>query len=257
MKFSVCTDALFPGIATHDAVRKVKEAGGEAIEFWGWEQKDLPRLRQALEESGVALAAMCTKFTSLVDESQHSTYLKGLEESIEQALFLGCSRLITQVGNDTGEPRDQQHNALVRGLQKCVPLLEQSGITLLVEPLNTKIDHKGYYLSSSEEGFEVIRQTASPRIKLLYDIYHQQIMEGDILRTVTAHLDLIGHLHAAGHPGRHELSAGELNYPYLWAQLDQAGYTGFCGLEYMPLQDPVQGIRKVIGGEKNDSIYRK
>ena len=251
MKFSVCTDALFPRLAAHEAVWKVKEAGGNAIEFWGWEQKNLPQLRHALEESGVTLAAMCTKFTSLVDESQHSAYIKGLEESIERALFLGCRKLITQVGNDTGGPREQQHNALLRGLAQCVPILEKSGVTLLVEPLNTKIDHKGYYLSSSQEGFALIRQTASPHVKLLYDIYHQQIMEGDILRTITAHLDLIGHLHAAGHPGRHELEWGELNYPYLIRQLDKAGYSGFLGLEYMPLKDPAEGIKTIIQQGEN------
>lgn len=251
MKFSVCIDALFPGLPADQAVWKVKEAGAGAVEFWSWENKDLAKLKQALDETGIVLTAMCTKFTSLVDPAEHNAYLKGLEESIQKAIFLGCSNLITQVGNDTGKPREYQRQAMMEGLSRCVPILKQNGITLLVEPLNIKIDHKGYYLSSSQEGFSLIAELNTPYVKLLYDIYHQQIMEGDILRTITSHLDKIGHLHAAGHPGRHELNLGELNYPYLFEQLDKAGYCHFCGLEYMPQGDPVTGIQKIVQGQSN------
>ena len=105
------------------------------------------------------------------------------------------------------------------------------------------MDHPGYYLTSSEEAFAIVREVGSPNVKVVFDIYHQQVSEGNIIPNIVNNLELIAHLHAAGHPGRHELQFGENDYRNIFAAVDKAGYTGACGLEYTPLTDPEESLR--------------
>ena len=243
-KISVCVDALYGGREFCQSLREISEAGARAYEFWSWWDKDLGEIKQAAQELGLTAAAFCTRFVSLVDPGRRPEYLKGLEESVVAAEYLGCGTLITQVGNDTGYGRERQRRSLVDGLKAAAPMLERAGITLAVEPLNTHVDHAGYFLSDSPEAFDIIGEVGSPNVKLLFDIYHQQITEGNIVGNITANIDKICHLHAAGVPGRHELANGELNYRYIFDAAEKAGYRGYAGLEYFPLGEPAKGIRK-------------
>ena len=168
--------------------------------------------------------------------------MEGLKRSIETAHTLNCKTLISQVGNDTGKVREYQHKSIVEGLSECKGMLESEGIILVIEPLNLIIDHKGYYLSKSGEAFDIVSEVGSPNVKVLYDIYHQQVTEGNIINTIRENIDLIGHFHAAGLPGRQELNRGELYYPAVFAAIDHAGYQGYVGLEYMPAGDPLASI---------------
>ena len=248
MKLSVCVEALFNGWDITEGMKAIKEAGVDAFEFWGWWGKDLDEIKRAKEESGLELSAFCTRMISLVDSTLREDYIKGLKETIQVAKDLGCKNLISQVGNEiSGVSREEQRNSLVEGLKACRPILEDEGITLLVEPLNTLVDHKGYYLYSSAEAFEIIDEVDSPNIKVLFDIYHQQIMEGNLIANITGNIDKIGHFHAAGNPGRHELTIGEINYPNVFKAISESGYKGYIGLEYSPLEEPVKGLLEVIG----------
>jgi len=244
MKISICIDAVLPGGNDAQKLHALKDAGCSAFEFWAWWDKDLSGIKQAMEETGLTCAAMCTRFASLTLPDKRNDYIQGLRDSIKAAKSLGCGVLISQVGDDTGGDRKEQHTSIAEGLKACASMLEDAGITLVVEPLNTKIDHKGYYLWSSAEGFNIIREVSSPNIRLLYDIYHQQLMEGNILNTVSANLDLIGHMHAAGVPGRRELDQSELDYRYIFSMLDKYGYPGYMGFEYFPAGDALNSIRK-------------
>jgi len=123
-----------------------------------------------------------------------------------------------------------------------VPILEKAGVTLVFEPLNTLVDHPGYYLTQSSEAFDIVDAVASENVKVLYNIYHQQIMEGNIIPTITEHMDRIGHFHSAGHPGRHELDCGEIHYPDIIKAIDRTTYSGWFGVEYFPLQDPANWL---------------
>ena len=151
--------------------------------------------------------------------------------------------MITQVGADTGAPREDQHASIVAGLKAAAPILESAGITLMIEPLNTYVNHPGYYLWSSSEAFDIVREVDSPSVKVIFDIYHQQVMEGNIIPNILGNLDLIAHLHGAGHPGRHEMQNGESNYSVIIDAVDKAGYRGALGLEYKPLLDPIESLR--------------
>jgi hydroxypyruvate isomerase len=247
MRFSVCIDALFRDRTREEALEAVKAAGFDTFEFWDWWDHDLDSLCAKARRLGLSCAALCTRFISLTDPAQRDAYLAGLKESIGAAKKLGAQVLISQVGQDTGARRSFQRGSVVAGLKAAVPLLEEGGLTLAIEPLNGRVDHIGVFLESSDEGFEMIRQVNSGSVKLLFDIYHQQITEGNIISRITANLDSIAHFHAAGVPGRRELDSGELNYPAIFRALDGRGCRAFMGLEYFPSADALEGLKKLRG----------
>lgn len=243
IKYSICVDAVFEGKALGESLECLKQLGFAAFEFWRWWDKDIPALVDKQHALDLEVTACCTKFISLVDPAQRNAYIEGLGESLEAAKTLGCSTLISQVGDELPDvAREAQHNSLVEGLQACVPMLEEAGVTLVFEPLNTRVDHPGYYLTQSAEAFDIVDAVASANVKVLYDIYHQQIMEGNLISTITANIDRIGHFHSAGHPGRHELDHGEIHYPDIIKAIAKTGYNGWFGVEYFATQDPAQWL---------------
>lgn len=247
MKLSVCIDSVFSGIDPVEAMEISASCGYRAVEFWGWMDKDIGAIDRARQKLDLTVAAFCTSRFELTDPARREEYVAGVAESIPVARRLGCGRLISQVGPDTGAPRKAQHESIVAGLRACAPMLESAGLTLVIEPLNTRVDHKGYYLWSSQEGADIVAEVGSPNVRLLFDLYHQQIMEGDIIRRSTSMIGLIGHMHAAGNPGRHELDQGELDYRQIFAALGRAGYDGYVGLEYFPLRNLTEGLKKWAG----------
>lgn len=242
---SVCIDAVFEGVSKRDAIARVKSCGIDAFEFWGWWDKDLAEIEDAAEEHSMQIASCCTKFISLVDPTTRSAYLDGLGESIEAAKRLGCPTLISQVGDfQTDVSHEEQHDCLVDGLRLAAPMLEQAEVTLVIEPLNDLVDHIGYYLVRSEQAFSIIDQVESERVKVVFDIYHQQISEGNVIRNATENIGRIGHFHAAGNPGRNELTRGELNYAEIFRAIRESDFEGFVGLEYWPVDDVEVGLVK-------------
>lgn len=242
MKLSVCVDAVFMGMDVEQAISQVKKAGIGAVEFWTWEDKDMDRLKKAARENEIEIVAFCTGFTSLVDPTKREKYVESLKKTIATVKDLGCRTLISQTGEELPLPREEQHTNLVEGLKTCVPYLEESGITLVVEPLNLRVDHAGCYLSSSDEAAEVMKEVGSQNVKMLFDIYHQQITEGDLIRRIKEYIPYIGHFHAAGNPGRHELYDSEIAYEKVFSAIAETGYDGYVGLEYFPLEDVQKGM---------------
>ena len=182
LKPSVCIDAVLGEHSIADAVSLVKKCGIDAFEFWGWWDKPLEELQSACQQHDMRISACCTKFISLVDPATRSDYLAGLEASISAAQQLGTSTLISQVGDfRSGVTRAEQHACLVDGLREAAPMLEAAGMTLVIEPLNELVDHAGYYLIRSDEAFEIIEEVNSSHIKVVFDIYHQQISEGHLI----------------------------------------------------------------------------
>ncbi len=244
MRLCVPIPCFFGKMDFSDAIRKVGELGFDAAETYNWRSLDLDAVKNACEESGVELLSMCTTEFRMTDPAFRKQWLDGLRESCAAANKVGAIRLITQVGQDTGAPREEQHASIVAALKEAKPILEESGVTIMIEPLNTYVNHPGYYLWSSVEGFDIVREVDHPLVKVVYDIYHQQVMEGNIIPNVTKNLDCIAHLHSAGHPGRNELQFGENDYKVIFEAIDKVGYTGSCGLEYRPLLDPVESLIK-------------
>ena len=246
LKPSVCIDAVFEGLSVADAVQAVRNCGIDAFEFWGWWDKDLAGVTGAKQALGMHIASCCTRFISLVDPDRRRDYLTGLEETIAAAESIGCRTIISQVGDfRAGISRDVQHKSLVDGLRAAAPMLEKAKMTLVFEPLNELVDHPGYYLIRSDEAFQIVDEVNSDWVKVVFDIYHQQISEGHVLHNITQNIHRIGHFHAAGNPGRHELTIGELNYQNIFDAIQQTGFDGYVGLEYWPLHDPQAGLKQV------------
>ncbi len=244
MRIDVAVPCFFGDTDFCEALYNIKELGFNAAETYNWKNLDLDKVAFASKDSGVEIISVCTTDFRLTDDAFRDEWLKGLKESVVAAKKIGAKKLITQVGNDTGEQRARQHENIVKTLKAAKPILEDSGVTVMLEPLNTLYDHKGYYLWSSIEGFDIVREVESPFVKIVYDIYHQQVMEGNVINNIRDNLDCIAHLHCAGNPGRHELQFGENDYKVIFEAVDKMGYTGCCGLEYNPLLDPVESLKE-------------
>lgn len=246
LKPSVCIDAVLGEYSVEEALKIVKSSGISAFEFWGWWDKNLDTLVAARDANELSIAACCTRFISLVDPASRAEYLTGLEESVSVAKRLNTPTLISQVGDyRMGVSRHDQHQCLVDGLKLAAPMLEEAGVTLVIEPLNERVDHPGYYLCRSEEAFEIVDEVASPNVKVVFDIYHQQITEGHLIHSITSNIDKIGHFHSAGNPGRHELTRGEIHYPSIFDAIHSTEYDGYVGLEYWPMDSARDGLREV------------
>ncbi|WP_274649296.1 hydroxypyruvate isomerase family protein [Paenibacillus humicola] len=249
MKFSVSIPAVMRGdkLTTADKIRRAGAIGYRAYEMWGWWDEDLDAVRQAADEYGMEAGSICTRFVPLVDPSRRTEYIAGLKESVEAAKRLGCRYLISQAGNALeGASHESQAASLVEGLRLSAPILEQSDITLVLEPLNTRVDHPGYFLEKAEEGAWLVRAVGSRSVKLLYDVYHQQITEGNLIPTIKSNMDVIDYFHIADHPGRHEIGTGEIHYANVLRAVKSTGYDGFVGLEYFPSADAEETLRRFL-----------
>ncbi|QNK01466.1 hydroxypyruvate isomerase family protein [Dyella telluris] len=187
--------------------------------------------------------------TGFNDPANHALLIKEIEETIPLAKKAGVKNLITMFGNR--RPGIDDHQALdncVAGLSKIAPYAAENGITLHVELLNSKVDHHGYQGDSTAFGVAVMKGINSPNVKLLYDIYHMQIMEGDVIRTIRDNIAWIGHFHTGGVPGRHEIDGTqELNYHAIAKAIADLNYQGFIAHEFMPAQpDPFASFAEAI-----------
>ncbi|MEK3914858.1 hydroxypyruvate isomerase family protein [Paenibacillus sp. FSL H7-0331] len=249
MIYSPSIDAVFrnSGYDLDKILRTVKELGFTAFEFWGWGNRDIDLMEKLVQELDLHVGSFCTKSISLLDPALRDSFVIGLEETLVIAKRLNCKYLIAVTGNTLdGVSRAEQHQSIIDGLKACVPLLEAAGVILVLEPLNTKVNHPGYFLETSAEALAIIAEVGSPNVKLLYDVYHQQITEGDLTPTISANIGQIGYIHVADHPGRHELGTGEIAYPFVMNKLRELGYTGYVGLEFIPTGTPEDGLRACL-----------
>lgn len=174
----------------------------------------------------------------LVDPETHVEFLEGIKRSIILADRLNARNLIVVSGDiRPGIVRSEQRAALAEALRRAAPLASTAGLGLLLEPLNTRVDHQGYFLDSTLEGLEVIRAIDHPEVRLLYDIYHSIVMGEEPAEVLQGSGDLVGHVHLADVPGRHEPGSGSIDWPSQLDALRAAGYAGPLGLEYIPIRD--------------------
>jgi len=250
-KLSVCIEMIFREVEFLDRIPKVKQAGFDAFEFWGTGNKDLAAVKRLKDQHGLTLTAVVTEYQQPLSEpANRPSFVEGFTKAAQVANDLDCKAVIVTVGNETAAPRPLQHDNIVAGLKAAAPIAEDRGVTLVLEPLNVLVDHKGYYLASSAEGFEMVREVASPKVKLLYDIYHQQVTEGNLIAAITGNIADIGHFHSADVPGRHEFGTGEINYANVLRAIDATGYAGYVGLEFGPTgasEEALARVREIAG----------
>jgi hydroxypyruvate isomerase len=173
-----------------------------------------------------------------IDEARAS-----IDTAIDYALQIGCPRIHVMTGKrDEAVTRPAQIDLLTENLRYASDRAGAHGITIMVEPLNRHVDMPGYLLAGSDEGMEVIEAVGRDNVKLQYDVYHMQIVEGDLARTIERLLPRIGHMQIADNPGRHEPGTGEIAYDWLLGKIDALGYDGWIGCEYRPIGDTVAGL---------------
>lgn len=169
-------------------------------------------------------------------------FREGVGRAIDYATALGCRQLNCLAGiRPPGVDERQARATLVDSLRFAAGRLAGAGIRLLIEPINTR-DIPGFFLNRTAQALEIIDEVGSDNLHLQYDIYHMQIMEGDLARTMETHLGHIAHIQLADNPGRHEPGTGEINYPFLFGHLDRLGYDGWIGCEYKPLASTREGL---------------
>jgi hydroxypyruvate isomerase len=180
--------------------------------------------------------------------SNHEWLVPGFIERIKDAANAGYPQVIAFSGNRNGMDDEKGLENSVKGLQQIMKTAEQYNVTISMELLNSKVNHPDYMCDHTPWGVELVKQVGSDRFKLLYDIYHMQIMEGDVIRTIQDNHQYISHYHTGGNPGRHEIDdTQELNYPAIIKAIRATGYTGFLGQEFVPARDPMTSLAQAYG----------
>src|SRR5205823_6485758 len=173
----------------------------------------------------------------------HAHIIKALEDALEFAAAEGLPNVICMSGNRKGMPDQEGLENCAIGLKKIVGLAEQKKVTLCMEGLNSKVDHKDYMYDRTKWGVDLAKKVGSPRFRLLYDIYHMQIMEGDVVRTIRQYKEYIGHYHTGGVPGRNEIDeTQELHYPAIMKAIVASGFRGYVAQEFIPKRDPLESL---------------
>ncbi|HEY3396078.1 MAG TPA: TIM barrel protein [Armatimonadota bacterium] len=249
IKLSGCLEMLF-GEEEHfvDRIPAAAHAGLDAFEFWGYSSKDLPAVAAAAQKAKLPLAGMVLESSvGMLDLHRADEWAADAEKAFAAAQSVNCSTLIctTGWGDQSNLDRGWGHASIVGCLRTAAPLAEAAGITLVLEPLNILVDHPGYFLVSSLEGFAIVEEVNSPAVKLLYDIYHQQVSEGNLIANITSHIDQIGHFHAADVPGRMEPGLGEINWANVLNAINESGYDKYVGLEYKPSVPTPESLKYV------------
>jgi hydroxypyruvate isomerase len=251
MKCSLVADIMFVAPGEHgpvwpdekglcDAMDLAKSNGLSAIEIFDFEGRDLELLAAEAKKRDMEIISFCQKNGKFWgDPARLDEFVRGFCDSVEAAKKLGASNVI--VSDDlypADLPREQVHAAMVEGLKRVAPLAEQAGLTVIAEPLS------GKYFRDAVEPFDIIREVNSPNVKLLYDIFHFQLIAGNITRTLRENIDLIGHIHGAGAPDRGDMTEGELDYSYILEQLSKTGYDKYFGLEFFTFENREEKVWK-------------
>ncbi|MBM3498321.1 MAG: TIM barrel protein [Armatimonadetes bacterium] len=229
------------GVTPEQFVKTAAEVGYRSIEMGPQEHWDL------IKAHGLEIAIFVghkSLTDGLNDPSNHDRIEDELNASLDLAVEYGVPTLLCLSGNRRGMSDEEGLGNCADCLRRVVPAAEARGIALAVELLNSKVNHPDYMCDRTAWGVELCNRVGSPHVKLVYDIYHMQIMEGDLIRTITGNIDYIAHFHTAGNPGRRDLDdEQEIYYPAVMRAIAESGYTGYVSHEFLPKADPMEALR--------------
>lgn len=235
MQYSLCIDSIYPQESLKEKLEKIKQAGFKFIEFWDWRDKDL----EIIINSGLKVANFSGNRISSLTLDDQEKVMQEINATLEVAKKLKCNRIMLlsdKLENDgsvkiNSISSEKKFLRLYDNLKALVEVSKKKDIMLVIEPLNSLKDHKNYFLDNFQTTLELIQSINSESLKILYDIYHMQIMEGNILDTLQKHHQSIGYIHLANVPYRCEPWIGELNYKFILKELSKV-YSGFVGFEF-------------------------
>ena len=241
-----------------DALALLARLGYDGYEMFDWRDPKVMDIFVSLKdkyplscECLVANKGVTAPGCGLVNPREHEEFLKQTQLAIDAARAVGAKQLVTLTGNEMGGvPRSEQMANAVAAMRAAAPMLEKNGMTAIVEVLNTYVDHAGYFLYYVRDGAELIDRVGSPNLKLLFDIYHVQIMEGNLIESIRSNIDRIGHFHVGDVPGRHQPGTGEINYRNVFKAIYDQGdrFRGSVALEYsptVPLEQDLAAMRQL------------
>ena len=244
LKQAICPGALGRKMSLEDKCKEIARLGLYGIDLLG--PKDWPTLLKygltpTLSTGGMSIRDGVNKVEN------HSAIETRFRELVDQCAASKVPNIIALSGERKGQPIEKGIENCVTFFNKVKAQLEDKNVTVVMEYLNSKVNHPDYDFDHMKYGVEVCKRVNSPRVKILYDMYHVQIMEGDIIRTMKDNLQYIGHLHTAGNPGRHEMDdTQEMNYRGIAIQIAAMGYSGFVSHEYSPVRDAVKSLEETL-----------
>ncbi|MCL7940343.1 hydroxypyruvate isomerase [Halomonas sp. ATCH28] len=249
-KFAANLSMLFTEVDFLDRFEAAAKAGFKGVEYLFPYDFEAAEIKQRLDDNGLTQVLFnlpagdwgAGERGIACHPSRVEEFRTGVDQAIEYARVLGNTQVNCLAGiKPEGVSDDQARQTLVENLRFAAEKLEAEGILLIAEPINTR-DIPGFFLNRTAQALAIFDEVGSDNLKLQYDIYHMQIMEGDLAPTLETHLDRIAHIQVADNPGRHEPGTGEINYPFLFAHLDRLGYDGWIGCEYKPRAGTQEGL---------------
>ena len=251
-KLSVRVEPLFKKMSLEQQMTKVADAQYQGFEFGNWRAADPAVITTLAKKLGIECACIVGNKNvnppgmTLTEPRDRPGFLAEIQASCEAAKRFETKRMVVLTGNEVPSmSREAQHQSIVEGLKAAHDIVVPAGVTMILEPLNTLVDHKGYYLNHTPEAFQIVREVDSPYLKILFDIYHVQIMDGNLIDTIRKNIAAIGHFHVGDVPGRHEPGSGEIDYGNVLKAIQATGFKDFVAMEYNPSEDPMETLRGV------------
>ncbi len=243
--------------AFEEKIELAAKAGLQSVELVSehinWSDADIARIRKLCVSYGLGMDTIIAtpdwtkRPVSMVEPSQRDNFLADVRQAIEFARKLEIPQIILMSGNAIpGRSRADQYASLLEGSKRAADLASAASLTLIIEPLNTLVNHKGYYLNTCTEGLKLVREVDNPHFRLLFDIYHEQVEAGNVIRTLTEAEPHVAVFHVADSPGRHDPGTGELNWPNIYKAIQKTGYAGYVTMEYLPVGDPLASLKKAL-----------
>jgi hydroxypyruvate isomerase len=232
-------------------------AGIQSVQLVGehtpWTDTDITRVKKQLRSFRLTIDALSAvpnwsrEPVSMLDPAQRAGFLAEVEKNILAARKLEVPRLLLMSGNTiAGRSYEEQWASLVEGAKRAGDLAARHDVTLIVEPLNNKVNHKGFFLATCVDGLKLIREVDNPRVRLLFDIYHEQVQIGNVIRTIQEAAAVTDVFHVADNPGRNDPGTGELNYANIYKAIAKTGFRGVIAMEYLPLSDPLKSLTRSV-----------
>lgn len=253
--YAINIEPLFSGMDICEKIAKVSAAGFDAIEFWSWHDRDLEKIKRICKEHNVKVRAFCgTGAYSLCDKEHGKECIDWVKQSVAAAKKLDCDTLILFPNhftpNGCADFRDKYSPSaaianITHALTCLAPVLEENEVTVLLEPLVNIGNDAGMSVTDTSVGADIVRAVGSERVKLLCDVFHMQMMHGNLLQSITANLDIVPYIHIADVPDRHEPGTGEINFEFLLGKVKESAFDGTICFEYFPEGDTEDGFAAV------------
>lgn len=246
-RLSVMLWTVYDKLPFEQRLEKVAEAGFRSIElvleYKDWRKEQYASARRKRHELNIGVDGIAGVWHSLADPADREATLKAISDFVPTLQEFECNSLIMQTGNKVpGLTQTQMHAECVETLKRAADIAARNNFELLIENIDPEENPK-YFLMSSAEGFDIVRGVGNPRVKFLYDFFHEQIAEGNLIAKLEKNLSCVGLVHVADVPGRHEPGTGEINYASIFRKLGQLNYTRYVAMEFKPTGDTVTTLR--------------